>query len=183
VLASAGEAFDELGVDRVSMEEVARRAGVSIGAVYRFFPSKSALIATLTELYRGQHEDFGADVHDPASLTRPAADVVRDYFSGFASLAQNQPGWRGLTRVGHLFGPGTASEWTVRLERWLAAQIPGLKPRRRKAAAITIQALTGWLLLHAAEVEDGLDGALQEAQTVLVGYLRELERQTRGEDT
>jgi AcrR family transcriptional regulator len=178
VLVAAGAAIDESGVDRVSMDEVARRAGVSIGAVYRFFPSKSALIATLAGLYRGQHEELGARIHGPASLTLPAADVVRDYFSGFALLAQNQPGWRGLTRAGHLFGAGTASEWTVRLERWLAAQIPGLRPRRRKAAAVTIQALTGWLLLHAAEVEDGLDGALQEAQTVLVGYLAEMVRQT-----
>ncbi|HEX4431663.1 MAG TPA: TetR/AcrR family transcriptional regulator [Frankiaceae bacterium] len=178
VLTAAGAAFDESGVDRVSMEEVARRAGVSIGAVYRFFPSKSALIATLTDLYRGQHEAFGAKVHDPASLTRPAADVIKDYFSGFASLAQNQPGWQGLTRAGYLFGSGVASQWTVRLERWLAAQVPGLDVRRRRNAAITIQALTGWLLLHAAEDADGLDGALQEAQTVLEGYVGQLVQQT-----
>jgi AcrR family transcriptional regulator len=180
VLAAAGKAFDESGVDRVSMEEVARRAGVSIGAVYRFFPSKAALVATLTDLYRGQHEAFAAKVHDPASLRRPAAEVIQDYFSGFAALAENQPGWKGLTRAGHLFGAGTASEWTVRLERWLAAQIPGLEGHRRRSAAITIQALTGWLLLHAAEVDDDLDGAFQEAQTVLVGYLGELAKQASG---
>jgi AcrR family transcriptional regulator len=180
VLAAAGAAFDESGVDRVSMEEVARRAGVSIGAVYRFFPSKSALIATMTDLYRSQHEACGATVHGPASLTRPAADVIGDYFSGFASLAQNQPGWQGLTRAGHLFGSGVASQWTVRLERWLAAQVPGLDARRRRNAAITIQALTGWLLLHAAEDQNGLDGALEEAQTVLAGYVGELVKQSSG---
>jgi AcrR family transcriptional regulator len=185
VLAAAGGAFDASGVDRVSMEEVARRAGVSIGAVYRFFPSKAALVATMTDLYRGQHEAFAAEVHDPASLTRPAEEVIQDYFSGFAALAENQPGWKGLTRAGHLFGAGTASEWTVRLERWLAAQIPGLEGHRRRSAAITIQALTGWLLLHAAEVDDDtdddLDSAFREAQTVLVGYLRELAKQASGD--
>jgi AcrR family transcriptional regulator len=43
VLAAAALVFDEQGVDG-SLEEVARRAGVGIGTLYRHFPARDALI-------------------------------------------------------------------------------------------------------------------------------------------
>jgi len=43
VLAAAGECFSEGGVD-VSVDEVARRAGVGHGTVFRRFPTKDALL-------------------------------------------------------------------------------------------------------------------------------------------
>ncbi|MET8697859.1 helix-turn-helix domain-containing protein [Kitasatospora sp. NPDC004723] len=43
VLAAAGEAFAEQGLD-VPLGEIARRAGVGAGTVYRHFPSKQALL-------------------------------------------------------------------------------------------------------------------------------------------
>ncbi|MFF2950247.1 TetR/AcrR family transcriptional regulator [Kitasatospora sp. NPDC057965] len=43
VLSAAGEAFAEQGLD-VPLGEIARRAGVGAGTVYRHFPSKQALL-------------------------------------------------------------------------------------------------------------------------------------------
>ncbi|MEU1286619.1 TetR/AcrR family transcriptional regulator [Kitasatospora sp. NPDC005856] len=43
VLAAAGEAFAERGLD-VPLGDIARRAGVGAGTVYRHFPSKQALL-------------------------------------------------------------------------------------------------------------------------------------------
>lgn len=47
VLAAAHELFAERG-DDVTMEEVARRAGVGIGTIYRRFPSKEHLFAAVS---------------------------------------------------------------------------------------------------------------------------------------
>jgi AcrR family transcriptional regulator len=47
VLAAAHELFAERGPD-VTMEEVARRAGVGVGTVYRRFPSKEHLFAAVS---------------------------------------------------------------------------------------------------------------------------------------
>lgn len=44
LLAAAAEAFAEHGADDVSLEEIARRAGVGIGTLYRHFPVRQALI-------------------------------------------------------------------------------------------------------------------------------------------
>lgn len=46
VLAGATDAFTELGLD-ARMEEIARRAGVGVGTVYRHFPTKEALLGEL----------------------------------------------------------------------------------------------------------------------------------------
>src|ERR1700759_4217921 len=46
VLAAAREAFAE-GGESTSLEEVARRAGVGIGTLYRHFPNRQALLEAL----------------------------------------------------------------------------------------------------------------------------------------
>jgi len=44
LLAAALEAFTEHGADDTSLEEIARRAGVGIGTLYRHFPGRVALL-------------------------------------------------------------------------------------------------------------------------------------------
>ena len=44
LMAAALEAFTERGADDTSLEEIARRAGVGIGTLYRHFPGRTALL-------------------------------------------------------------------------------------------------------------------------------------------
>jgi AcrR family transcriptional regulator len=44
LLAAAAAAFAEHGADDVSLEEIARRAGVGIGTLYRHFPARQSLL-------------------------------------------------------------------------------------------------------------------------------------------
>jgi AcrR family transcriptional regulator len=65
VLAAAREAFAE-GGESTSLEEIARRAGVGIGTLYRNFPNRQAL---LEALYVGEVEQIcrlAADLDDAA---------------------------------------------------------------------------------------------------------------------
>ena len=57
LLSAASAAFVESGADDVSLEEIARRAGVGIGTLYRHFPTRQAL---LEAVYRDQAEQLGA---------------------------------------------------------------------------------------------------------------------------
>src|SRR5437763_12086435 len=54
VLAAAREAFAE-GGESTSLEEIARRAGVGIGTLYRHFPTRQALLEVL---YLGEVEEM-----------------------------------------------------------------------------------------------------------------------------
>jgi len=53
LLGAAMAAFTEHGADDASLEEIARRAGVGIGTLYRHFPTRQAL---LEAVYRDQVE-------------------------------------------------------------------------------------------------------------------------------
>lgn len=50
-MTAADQLFFERGVDRSSTSHIARVAGVSIGALYRFFPNKDALVAEYVQRY------------------------------------------------------------------------------------------------------------------------------------
>jgi AcrR family transcriptional regulator len=65
VLAAAREAFSE-GGESTSLEEIARRAGVGIGTLYRHFPNRQALLEALyvgevEQMARSAEELDGAD--------------------------------------------------------------------------------------------------------------------------
>ena len=53
VLAAAAAAFAEAGLD-AQIEDIARRAGVGVGTVYRHFPTKEALVAGLAAAHFDQ---------------------------------------------------------------------------------------------------------------------------------
>src|SRR3979411_3249686 len=71
VLGAATRLFARFGFDKTSIDEIAREAGVSKGAVYRHWPSKDALFeATLVREYLR----FLDDVHgslDAETLAGP----------------------------------------------------------------------------------------------------------------
>src|SRR6266487_1136220 len=56
LLSAANAAFIEQGADDASLEEIARRAGVGIGTLYRHFPTRQAL---LEAVYRDQVDALG----------------------------------------------------------------------------------------------------------------------------
>jgi AcrR family transcriptional regulator len=53
ILAAALELFQERGVDDVTTNDIAQRAHIPIGSLYRYYPNKDSIIAALTEAYVG----------------------------------------------------------------------------------------------------------------------------------
>jgi AcrR family transcriptional regulator len=72
LLTAAAEAFAEHGADDVSLEEIAKRAGVGIGTLYRHFPTRHAL---LEAVYRDQVEALRARA-DELLETKPPAEAL-----------------------------------------------------------------------------------------------------------
>jgi AcrR family transcriptional regulator len=69
LLSAASAAFTEHGADDVSLEEIARRAGVGIGTLYRHFPTRQAL---LEAVYRDQVEMLRARADELLESGTPA---------------------------------------------------------------------------------------------------------------
>jgi AcrR family transcriptional regulator len=82
VLVAARECFAECG-GSAQMEDIARRAGVGVGTVYRHFPNKEAVIQTLVDEYfadLGSRAQAALEIEDPweafTSLIWGAADML-----------------------------------------------------------------------------------------------------------
>ncbi|WP_439662231.1 TetR/AcrR family transcriptional regulator [Lentzea sp. HUAS TT2] len=74
ILTAAFELFLERGLDGTSIEQVARRAGVTRATVYRRFATKEDLLLSVMELPRGLPE------LDPERIAvTPVEDTVRAY--------------------------------------------------------------------------------------------------------
>lgn len=85
ILAAARDAFIEQGYLQARMEDVARRAKLSKGALYFYYPSKRELLMALVQQ---EHEDTYAFLARAETDTRPAAALLielgqkyLDYFS------------------------------------------------------------------------------------------------------
>ena len=72
ILDAARACFARNGFHATSMQEVIREAGLSVGAVYRYFPSKNELVAALAE------EVVGAvrEAFDEILATEPAVPLA-----------------------------------------------------------------------------------------------------------
>src|SRR5215831_11187414 len=68
LLDAASAAFVEHGADDVSLEEIAGRAGVGIGTLYRHFPTRQAL---LEAVYRDQVETLRARAEELLGARSP----------------------------------------------------------------------------------------------------------------
>jgi AcrR family transcriptional regulator len=73
LLAAALAAFAERGADDVSLEEIARRAGVGIGTLYRHFPTRQAL---LEAVYKDQVDALGSRAAELLKADSPGAALA-----------------------------------------------------------------------------------------------------------
>jgi AcrR family transcriptional regulator len=73
ILEAASAAFAEDGLS-VTLDEIARRAGVGVGTIYRRFPDKEQLIDALFET---RMQDFAAQAEEALRADDPWAGLVR----------------------------------------------------------------------------------------------------------
>ncbi len=86
LLTAAAAAFAEHGADDVSLEEIARRAGVGIGTLYRHFPARQAL---LEAVYKDQVD--GLDVLAGKLLVAESpGDALGDWMRAFVAFGRTK---------------------------------------------------------------------------------------------
>lgn len=75
ILTATAEVLVEVGYDRATTNAIARRAGVSIGSLYQYYPNKESLVTALCE--RHMSETMGLLVTEIAQLrSQPLEQAV-----------------------------------------------------------------------------------------------------------
>ena len=86
LLEAASGAFAEHGADDVSLEEIARRAGVGIGTLYRHFPTRQAL---LEAIYIDQVESLSARARELLRAESPA-DALAEWLRAMVKFSSTK---------------------------------------------------------------------------------------------
>jgi len=89
LIAAAKDLFAETGTD-VSLDAVARRAGVGPGTLYRHFPTRDALVEAA---YRSEVAELSAAADDLLA-TRPPDVALADWMDRFVAYAAAKRGMR-----------------------------------------------------------------------------------------
>jgi AcrR family transcriptional regulator len=92
---SAVALMDDHGYENVTIEDISSKAGVSVGAFYHYYKSKSDI---MIELYM-QIDDFFKDVVAPKTETDDVFENIRTYFTSYADYQSG----RGYSHVKLLF--------------------------------------------------------------------------------
>jgi AcrR family transcriptional regulator len=169
------------GFDKASTNRIAEVAGVSVGSLYQYFPSKEALVAAVIErhqqeimqLVRGQLAQVANQSMEQGVRTLVAAAVEAHRVDPklHRVLAEQIP------RVGKLEKVETFNRGNYALFRaYLESHRKEIRSADLELAAFvcvtTIEALTHTAVLHGAIVSDKATAALiDEATRLVVGYL------------
>jgi AcrR family transcriptional regulator len=88
IVAAALDLFVERGFYGTTVPEIAERAGVGAGTIYRYFESKESLV---NELYREQKQQFAREVIDDFPAGAPSRDLFRVLWHRMADYASAHP--------------------------------------------------------------------------------------------
>jgi AcrR family transcriptional regulator len=90
IMGATAEVLVGRGYDKASTNLIAKRAGVSIGSLYQYYPNKESLVAALCE--RHMTESFAMIVDELAALrSKPLEQAVPELIAALLRLHTNDP--------------------------------------------------------------------------------------------
>jgi AcrR family transcriptional regulator len=180
ILSATAHILVKEGYDRASTNRIALAAGVSVGSLYQYFPSKEALVAALIERHSAEMVGY---LEERASKQPPGAavrDVVRDVVRAMVDAHRVDPKlhrvlMEQVPRVGALNRLTELDERALFLIRaYLESRRTEIRPKNLKLAAFLLASLVeavthGAVLMHPEYLVD-LE-LVEETTDVICRYL------------
>ena len=168
ILDTAEQLFVEAGYEQTSTNAIAARAGVPIGSLYQFFPSKEAILNALiernTEQLRALFEDHALD-------DLPLQEAVGQLVERLMSYDQTHGGFKMmLVTSGIVYS--MYEEIVQFVGNLIARRVPELNPERcRLAAMVAFTIVKGLMQLSGPPYNLPSEHVLREVKTALIAYL------------
>ncbi len=86
ILDAAAQLLSDEGYDAVKTNLIAKRAGVSIGSIYQFFPNRFAIFNALADRQRKKIAAALSRTMGPNSPDRPWEEALEEGFAGLAEM-------------------------------------------------------------------------------------------------
>ena len=95
ILRAAAELVDSMPLDEITMAVIAKAAGASFSSIYRFFPSKEAI---LEDVVIGYLDKLQAEYEDFFARTNPESGelLIDDAIDIYVAFVRREPGFKAL---------------------------------------------------------------------------------------
>lgn len=176
ILDAADHVFGEYGYEKATTTLMAKQAGISVGAVYRFFPDKQAVAVALTERYNEMRNAvYDAVAQEVLAGGDDTIDrAVSTMLDGLAELGRKHPGY--FVANTHLDASVTEPRIAAQAEAlivWFELSPANLSRDECEIMAIYTMAVTRSLLDQLPAKPRARRAAyLEEAKLLITTYLR-----------
>lgn len=177
ILSHAAEIFHEVGVDSASMSAIARKSGMSLASLYRYFPNKAAIVKAIAEGHVSRMETV---LRERLATPNPM-DALDELIDLFYEFYRNEPAysaiWSGVQSMPEL------RELDIRelyshagdLDSRLREICPHIPEDRRWTASVMLPRSAGTILRLAATLPDHQARSMVgELKCMARAYLAEL---------
>ena len=180
ILNIADEVFALRGFEGATTIEIAARAKMSVGSLYRFFPDKVAILKALAVRYLEQLQQAIAQLHTPEAVHLPLSVYVERASDAFNQFFIEHPGFRSVFVHSH----GASAEvlaMQAEVDRQIARQlaafyalrVPSLKPEESELIALVTVSMVGKLhVLSLSRDEAFRERVMAEVKKLTLVYLQ-----------
>lgn len=177
ICAAAAAIIEEDGLTALTTNGVARRAGVSITAVYAYFPDKWAIVHELFERFERLRVDYLEEQFAGIATTPDWRSLIRQAWDAMVRFRMEEPAGIPLRhainatpRLRQLDLEGT--ERAVRgLAAAMVARRPDLDPDRAYSVSWTATIAAGPILDDVCQTGEVDEAKLEEGKRLITGYL------------
>jgi AcrR family transcriptional regulator len=180
ILSATARLLVKDGYDRASTNRIALAAGVSVGSLYQYFPSKEAFVAALIERHSAEMVQYLEDRAAKLPPDTPLRDVVREVVRAMIEAHRVDPKlhrvlMEQVPRVGALKRLSELDERALLLIRaYLETRRAEVRPKNLKLAAFLLATLVegvshGTVLMHPEYLVDV--ELVEETTDVICRYL------------
>jgi AcrR family transcriptional regulator len=177
ILDAAEELIAEVGVDGVTTNAIAARAGASMGSLYHFFPHKEAILDAITERHTRKIREVNEKALAIDNADLPLPQLFERVVMGHAERHRRSPAFgpvhEALARRGrHLKAFAELNEAMVgSIERYLAARYPKMPTPTRRLRARACYTTVHGLLEESLRIEPReREPWLREVIRMMVAY-------------
>lgn len=179
ILDSAAALFAGVGYENTTTNAIAGRSGISIGAFYRYFPDKDAVLQALTGRYRQEALTLTRTLFVEDARYLPPEVLIHRLIDPFLEMYRRRPAYAHILLGADVSGDIAAAsceleaEMTRRIAGFFCLLAPHLDEKRAYLVAVISKATVKMLLslILTSDGEQQQEDAIAEVKKMLLAYL------------